>query len=152
MSRWGPEGPPEEAYSRVSDPAKFAAVHVPGRRVLAELTRRYQVRAEEYQAQARPAREGRHAAQAGPAVRLVPADPAAWPLTIVFTAATGIEVWAGEEHRLHLPVCACDACDETTEESEVHLRDWVGLIVAGTLGEQMAPGAPARAAWQVRPA
>ncbi len=56
-------------------------------------------------------------------MRLVPANPAAAPLTLIFTAFPGPEVRMGRGDWMHLPGCGCDACDETVEECAQQLRD-----------------------------
>jgi hypothetical protein len=44
-NRWGPAGPPDEAYSRVTDPQRYAPLHAIARDVLDDLQRRFDVTA-----------------------------------------------------------------------------------------------------------
>ena len=128
--RWD-GAPPEEAYGRVTDPGRYAGLHAVGRDLLDELESRFAVTRETFTESAR------HGAERAPAVRLIPANPAAAPLTLIFTAFPGLEVRMGSDVWMHLPVCGCDACDETVEESAEQLRDQVEALIAGTFGERL---------------
>lgn len=41
--RWGPAGPPEQAYSRVTDPQRYRGLHRAARSLLTALEDRYDV-------------------------------------------------------------------------------------------------------------
>ncbi len=126
--RWGREGPPEEAYGRVTDPGRYAALHEVGWDLLDELERRYAV------TRATSTEPDVHSSDPAPVVLLVPTDPAAAPLTIVFDAYPGLLIRMGRNSGGHLPVCGCD---ETVEECTERLRDFLEALTAGTFGERL---------------
>jgi hypothetical protein len=55
-------------------------------------------------------------------VAIVPEEPGAASLLILFSAFPGIIVRVGS---LHIPVCACGACDETWQECADELETFV---------------------------
>jgi hypothetical protein len=128
--RWGPEGPPTWAYSRVSDPEAFRPLHTVADEALADLERRYDVVREE---------------SVGPVehwptrvVRLTPADPGAAPLTVVFTEFPSVRFGFGGGHDdVRLPDCGCDACDETVPELAGVLAERLAALVGGTFGDRL---------------
>lgn len=130
-NRWGVDGPPEEAYGRVTDPSRYAELHTAGREVLDKLERRYAVTRE---VSTEPDRHGNDPALV---VRLVPADPTAAALTIVFDAYPGLIVRMGRDSETSLPGCGCDACDETVEDCTEQLRLLMEALTAGTFGERL---------------
>ncbi|PRX44752.1 hypothetical protein B0I33_111267 [Prauserella shujinwangii] len=113
----------------MSDPGRYAALHAIGRAVLAELARDYAVTTE---TTTEPDGRGGPA----PAVRLVPADRDAAPLTMVFDGRPALRVRLGGTE-LTLPHCRCDACAETVEECAAELRTHVTALTAGTFGERL---------------
>src|SRR4051794_38180904 len=90
--RWGPDGPPPEAYSRVTNPERFEPLH---RDVLARLERlqhRYDVeRVEGYGLD----KELERAPLTRPTVRLRPVDANAAPIVVAFTDFPGVIVRCG---------------------------------------------------------
>lgn len=131
MRKWGGTDPPEEAYGRVTDAGRFAPLHPLGHAVLDDLEHRFAVRREDF---TEPDPSGTGTA---PAVRLVPADPAAAALTIGFTAFPGLTVLIGVTDRFTLPMCGCDACDETVSDCADQLRERLTALTAGTHGERL---------------
>lgn len=129
--RWGPAGPPEEAYSRVTDPQRYAPLHAIARDVLADLQRRFDVTAH-----ASSELDPNGTTQAA-VTTLEPSDPASSPLSVVFTAFPGLVVGFGRTQRAHIPVCGCDACDETVEECASSLREIVEAVATGSFGERI---------------
>lgn len=129
--RWGASGPPEEAYGRVTDPSRYAELHVIGHDLLDDLERRYDV------TRATSVVADRHSTTAAPVVRLVPVDPRSSTLGIGFDAFPGLTVYSGRAGEFHLPACGCDACDETVAECAERLQEHVEAIIAGTFGEAL---------------
>jgi Family of unknown function (DUF6226) len=107
----GVEGPPEEAYSRVTNPERFRPLHGFAERLLGRLEATFDAEREE--AYDLDDELGRYAAK--PTVRLAPRSTDGGSLTIVFTSFPGLLVrlrhWVVEP----VPGCGCDACDETAE-------------------------------------
>ncbi len=133
--RWGPEGPPPEAYSRLTDPERFAPVVAEADRLVRELSHAYDARVEHGGALPWEAVDG-----PGPevvrAVRLVPAVGA--PLVVAVTTLPGVVLWAGAWTGPELfPSCGCDACDESAAEVVEHLHEWLGGVVRGGLVERL---------------
>jgi hypothetical protein len=135
--RWGPDGPPEDAYSRVTGPERFAVVVEAADALVADLLAAYDVVAE-------PVPAGADGVVAIPfgnegvvrAVRLTPREGA--PLTIAVTDFPGVRLRRGHWDGDALPRCGCDACDETGEECAAELREWVAETVAGQFTETLS--------------
>ena len=130
MSRW-PDGPPEEAYGRVTDPERFAALHTASHQVLDDLEQHYDVVRETF------TEFDRHSPEPATGIRLVPSDPAAASLTLVLNAFPGVNIRAGSREWTHLPYCGCDACDETAEELLQSLHSHVDAVTRGSIGERL---------------
>lgn len=155
VNRWGSDGPPQEAYGRVTNAERYRGLHLIGRALLDDLERRFDV-TREVRAEA-----DRHGASPAPVVRLVPADSAASPLTIVFDDFPGLLVRMGHNCDTGLPACGCDACDETVERCEEQLRAYADVCVAGNFGERIVHadgwwherwyGSPVGASWNRTP-
>lgn len=130
-NRWGAAGPPDEAYSRVTDPQRYASLHAIARDVLDDLQRRFDVTAH-----ASSELDPNRATQA-PLTTLIPSDAKSSPLSIAFTAFPGLVVRFGRTYREPIPVCGCDACDETVDDCVELLRDIVDAVITGSFGERI---------------
>ena len=94
--RWGIEGPPEEAYSRVTDPERFQPLHAAATELLDRLEREFAVeRLEGHDADDELGR----LRLARPPIRLVPQDPQAAPILVAFTDFPGLYLRFGLAHR-----------------------------------------------------
>jgi hypothetical protein len=131
--RWRGAGPPEEAYSRVSDPDRYLGLRPIGHLLLDDLERRYDVRREV--TTDRDLRTNEPVA----AIRLVPATPEAAPLGLAF-GSFGLVLRTGRDDLLPLPQCGCDACDETVEDVADRLYEYVHAVVNGAFGERILRG------------
>ena len=128
---WGPEGPPPEAYERITDPERFRGLHQAARTLLDDLEARYEVDREYFLDHTRPSGPE-------PGERLVPHAPGASPLAVTYAESPGLLIYTGHQRRgAHIPVCACDACDETLETCLDQLPQLIGPVVAGTFGESV---------------
>ncbi len=133
--------PPAKAYSRVTNPERYAVLHDHALRLLRDLESRFDVeRVEGYDID--PDLEPPEPAR--PTVRLEPIDPGAAPVTIAFTRFPGLVVRRGTEHIRSYPVCGCDGCDESPEELLAYLDEQVGAAVSGTFREHPPFGQPVR--------
>jgi len=135
MNRWGAQGPPPEAYSRVSEPERFRPLHTVALRVLEQLKAAFTVdRCEGYGLDS----ELEVGDLARPSVRLVPRDPQAAPLVIAFTTFPGLRVRVGRWRTDAFPACGCDACAETAEDEATRLAELVDDVTAGRFREGMS--------------
>ena len=130
-NRWGPAGPPDDAYSRVTDPQRYAPLHAVARDVLDDLQRRFDVTAH-----ASSELDPSKTAQAS-VTTLVPNDPNSSPLSVTFTAFPGLVVSFGRTKREPIPECGCDACDETAEDCAELLNNIVHAVTTGSVGERI---------------
>lgn len=131
-SRWADE-PPTEAYSRVTDAERYRVLHPFALAVLDDLEREFAVERQELDVLRGGAAE--HIA-VDRVVRLVPADPAAGSLTVGLTRFPGLLLRFGEHTDVPLPVCGCDACDESVQELRDRLRFHVEALVTGGFAER----------------
>ncbi len=129
--RWGPDGPPQEAYSRVSDPHRYDPLRVVARELLGRLEATYDVTT-------------RGGSELQPwsgvtveTVTLVPSDPRASPLTVTFADPFGLRLGFGHGHVERIPDCGCDACDEDLDDCTGMLDEHVGAVTVGSFGERL---------------
>jgi hypothetical protein len=131
--RWGAEGPPLEAYSRVTNQERFASLHD----VAAELLDRLEIefdaeRAEGYGLDPE-LEEGYKLAR--PSVALVPRDIGAAPIVVAFSAFPGVLARFGRWCTAAFPTCGCDACDEAAESETERLKSQIDNLTAGRFRE-----------------
>ncbi len=129
---WGPGGPPPEAYSRITEPERFAPLHGIVLELLDGLEKTFDVeRSEAYGL----APELEDIELARPSIRLTPKQDSAAPMTFVFLAFPGIRIQAGSWYSTGFPGCACDACDETSDSEAQRLTSMVDDITSGRFRE-----------------
>ena len=138
QSRWGPEGPPEEAYSRVTDAGRFEPLHTAAIEMIAKLDAGFEVeRVEGYGLD--DELEGPFTC-ARPSVKLSPLDPAAAPITVTFSDYPGLHIRFGRWSTQLFPVCGCDACDESAEDEIERLTMMVDSVTNGGFREVVEDG------------
>ncbi|WP_299954521.1 DUF6226 family protein [uncultured Modestobacter sp.] len=128
--RWGPDGPPPEAYSRVTDPQRYAGLHDVADRFVTVLAERYDVAVTD---------EPASGALGVRAVRLHPRSGGGADLVVVHTEF-GVRLRAGRWVEESFPHCGCDACDEEAEDLAEELGDFVTDVVRGRLAEELTSG------------
>lgn len=132
-SGW-PDPTPEETYSRVSHPERFAPLHVVADVLVDHLVATYGVWVDDDPPlDAFPG----DPFEVVRAVGLVPATSDAPPLTIAWTPFPGIRLHAGAAADVALPVCGCDACDDDVESLLDELEGTVLALVSGGLSESV---------------
>ena len=131
--RWGSEGPPEEAYSRVTDAARFAPLHDAATEMFDRLEAEYEVERVEGSGLDDELEERLTCAR--PSVRLSAVDPAAAPITVVFSDFPGLHIRFGRWSTDLFPVCGCDACDESAEDEIERLTMMVDSVTTGGFRE-----------------
>jgi hypothetical protein len=132
-NRWGAKGPPLEAYSRVTNPERFASLHDVATELLDRLEREFDAERTDGSGLDPELEEGCN--QARPSVILVPRDIGAAPLVVTFTAFPGLRVRFGRWCMIAFPTCGCDACDETAESEAERLKSLVDNLIAGRFRE-----------------
>ena len=131
--RWGPEGPPEDAYSRVTNPERFRPLHPTMLEIIGRLENGFEVERTEGYGLDEELERGFGLAR--PCVRLSPRDPDAAPIAVVFSAFPGLHVRFGRWHTEAFPSCGCDACDESAEDQIERLNEMVDDTTAGRYRE-----------------
>ena len=140
-SRWGDEGPPDEAYGRVTDPGRFGPLHDAVLEILGRLEAEFDVERVEGYGLDEDLESKRGLVR--PSVKLSPADPEAAPITVAFTDFPGLFVRFGRWTEEPFPNCGCDACDETAESEIESLTERVDSLTANGLRETVqAPKVP----------
>lgn len=132
MNHWGPEGPPPEAYSRVTNPERFRPLHGFAMDWIGRLERAFDVERVEEE---RPEDVFKGSEFARPGVRLRPRDPGAAPIVVGFTTFPGLWIRAGRWCMDAFPVCGCDACAETLEGEIERLVQLVSDVTDGRFCE-----------------
>ena len=132
--RWGLDGPPPEAYSRVTNPERFRPLHGFAERLLRGLETNFDVAREEGSG-LDPELEANNMAR--PTVRLVPHSSDAGTLTMAFTSFPGLVVRVGHWFVAPVPFCGCDACGETAEEGQERLEELVAALTGGRFSESI---------------
>ena len=135
---WGRESPPEDAYARVSNLERFAPLHDVALALVEWLRSTFDVDVEKSSSAAADLLlQPRDLVQA---VRIVPREHAAAPLTFVLSRFPGVFLHAGSLHDFHFPACGCDACDDNVTELIAQLEWTVRTVVSGGYSETLAPG------------
>ena len=93
-SRWGPEGPPEEAYSRVTNAERFRPLHEAMLEIIGRLERDFDAAREDGYGLDEELEKRFDLAL--PSVRLTPRDPGAAPIAVAFSGFPGLSVRFGE--------------------------------------------------------
>jgi hypothetical protein len=130
--RWGIEGPPPEAYSRVTNPDRFRSLHSFAEGLAVQLEAGFDVeRTEGYGLDAELERPG----AVRPTIRLTPRGPRTAPVVFAFTAFPGVTTRSGRWKVDAFPTCGCDACDEDADDQMERLAWLVDQVTAGRFRE-----------------
>ncbi len=143
--RWGPEGPPMEAYSRVTNLERFLPLHAAATELLDRLEREFAVdRLEGHDADD----NWSGATLERPPIRLVPHDPQAAPIVVAFTDFPGLYLKFGSWRTEPFPDCGCDACDEMPDDSIERMTEMVEIVVSGGFRESVRVPAQLGDGWR----
>jgi hypothetical protein len=137
MSRWDINGPPEEAYGRITNPERFLPLQDAALHLSEWLEQEYVVAREEDYGRDDQIEE---VELSRPSIKLVPASPGSAPIVFAFTAFPSIILRFGRCSTESFPSCGCDACDETVEEEITYLRQVIADIVEGRFREMIRVG------------
>jgi hypothetical protein len=141
--QWGAAGPPLEAYSRVTNPERFASLHDSAAGLLDHLEWEFDAKRREAYGLDPELEEGCNLSR--PSVALLPRDIGAAPLTIAFSDFPGLRVRFGRWYVVAFPTCGCDACDEAAESETERLKSLIDNMTAGRFREAIrvrADGTP----------
>lgn len=131
-SEWGLNRPPHEAYGPVTNAERFGPLHDVAFRLLDQLEATFAVeRLEGYGLD--PELENVNLVH--PTVKLLPQDPQAAPMVVVFTAFPGLRIRVGFLCKDAFPSCGCDACNETADGETTRLSELVEAVTAGRFHE-----------------
>ena len=147
-TKWGPDGPPPEAYSRVTDAERFRPLHAAMREIIARLQREYDVTLSE--GYGLDEELERRVTLAAPTIRLTPSDDGAAPISIAFTDLPGLYLRFGRWLMEPFPDCGCDACDESAEGEIENLTDVIDDVTAGRFREGIRIPLLSGPAWKER--
>ena len=144
-SRWA-GSPPDDAYSRVSNPDRFAPLQTVAEALIEHLRAAFGVDiAELAESTTTSGTSGTSGTTKVLTVTPQPADAA--PLVFRFTNFPDVEIRAGVRFREAFPSCGCDACDETWDNAADEMERLVLAVTDGKFSERIAlPGAPAATA------
>ena len=131
---WGREGPPDDAYSRVTEPERFAPLHGWALEVVARLQTEYEVMLDEGGI---TDAELERSPLSRPSMKLTPIQDSSAPITIAFTDFPGLGVRVGHWVTDWFPSCGCDACDEMPEEGFERFTEFLSDVVAGRFRESL---------------
>ena len=125
--------PPDEAYSRVTNPERFRPLHATMLEIIGRLENDYEVKRtvgygldEELESRLDLAR---------PSIRLSPRDAGAAPIGVTFSTFPGLHLRFGRWYKEPFPDCGNDACDETAEGEIQRLNDIIDDVTAGRFRE-----------------
>ena len=127
------EGPPDEAYSRVTNPERLRPLHAAMLEILDGLENDYEVERSEGFGLDEELEERLDLAR--PSVRLRPKDPDAAPIAVAFSTFPGLHLRFGRWCTEPFPDCGCDACDESSEIELERLNEMVVDVTAGRFRE-----------------
>ena len=121
--------PPDEVYSRVTNPERFQPLHEAALRLIERLRAEFDVKMSEGYDLGVPGIE--RDVQVRPSIRLSPNDSDCAPVTVVFTDFPGVRIWFGKWQEEPFPECGCDACDE---DADVEIAIMTQLLESVTVG------------------
>ena len=136
-NRWGGAGAPVDAYSRVSNRQRFAPLHAVAMALIEWLQDTFDVTLAQGPSVASDLLRMPH--EVISAVRVVPREPEAAPLTFVLTQFPGVYLHAGSLHDFQFPGCGCDACDDDATGLAEELEWTVRTVVSGGYSERFDP-------------
>jgi hypothetical protein len=126
--------PAPEAYSRVTNPERFAGLVAHAARRCDDLRAQFAV-VEDSEFPALP--WIRTMSFARPPVRLVPADQSAAMLAVAFTSFPGVYVRVGYWYFEAFPACGCDACGGDADAEIAQFDRLIAAVTAGEFGEAL---------------
>jgi hypothetical protein len=127
-------GAPPEAYSRVTNPERFAPLHDAALALVERLRKEF---AADYNGDDDTSLGDRHPALARPSVSLTPTDRAAAPILVGFTLFPSLIVRFGRASTISFPVCGCDACGSDAAREFEELERLTTFVTRGQFREEI---------------
>ena len=128
------EGPPPEAYSRITNPERFEPLHRVAMDQAERLQREFDIeRVDGFGLD----QDLERADLARASIKLTPADSTAASILIAFTSFPAVIVRSGLLLDLTFPECGCDACGATAESEVQRLTEGIEDIVSGRFRESI---------------
>ena len=145
---WGREGPPDDSYSRVTEPERFAPLHGWALEAVARLQSEYEVTLDEDRV---TDAELERSPLARPLMKLTPIQDSSAPIIIAYTDFPGLAVRMGRWLTDWFPSCGCDACDEMPEKEFERFTEYLSDVVAGRFWESLylEPEGDGRSSWEL---
>jgi uncharacterized protein DUF6226 len=125
------QGPPPDAYSRVTNAERFRSLHRIALERLEELRSTFDVERLELDV---PDPDMK-VALVQASIRLAPREPVAAPIVLSLTEFPGLYLRCGRWLLEVFPACGCDACEETLEGEAERFLELVENVVAGRFHE-----------------
>lgn len=129
----GDESSTDPAYSRVTNPERFLLLHTAALEIIGRLESDFEVERAEGHGLDEELERGLNTAR--PGVNLIPSDPEAAPILVVFTTFPGLHIRFGRWHKEPFPVCGCDACNESAGGEIERLNEMFDDATAGRFRE-----------------
>ena len=129
--------PPDEAYSRVTNPERFRPLHDTMLDMLTTLETRFDVeRVEGYGLDDElEDTELKRLTLARSSIALKPTDTEAAPIVVAFTDFPGLGIRFGRWYRDYFPGCGCDACKESAEDEIERATKLIDSLTSGGFRE-----------------
>ncbi len=131
-TRWA-GSPPDDSYSRVSNPERFAPLQTVAEALIEHLRAAYRA---DIAGLTEPS-----TISGSPAttklLTVTPEQAHAAPLVFGFTNFPGVEIRAGVRYRAAFPPCGCDACDERWDDAADDMERLVFAVTDGTFSERI---------------
>ena len=140
MSGWfgygrGDGSDTDPAYGRVTHPERFLPLHIAALGTIGQLESDLDVECIEEYGLDEELERGLDVSR--PAVKLIPAEPEAAPIAVVFTTFPGLHIRFGRWYKELFPICGCDACDESAEGETDRLNELFDDVTAGRFSESI---------------
>ena len=130
----GVEGPPDDAYSGVTEPERFRPLHDWAIEAVARLQTNYEATLDEGMGMDT---ELERFPLSRTTIKVTPLQGSCAPITIAFTDFPGLAVRYGRWDTEWFPSCGCDACDEMPEEEFERFTELLSDVVAGRFRESL---------------
>ena len=130
----GVEGPPDDAYSRVTEPELFRPLQDWALEAVARLQTEYEATLDEGMGMDT---ELERSPLSRTTIKVTPLQGSCAPITIAFTDFPGLAVRYGRWATEWFPSCGCDACDEMPEEEFERFTELLSDVVAGRFRESL---------------